>query len=111
MNKHDIKTVEKIDNILKFIEDNFNEFERMQYLNNCHDGKKILLFEDWNDFIEHNKKCLVGCHCDDIDWLNILCDKIKNKKILTSDMEYCIEWKADVIYFNKLGKLVIAHPR
>jgi len=110
MEKHNNETKLKIKNILMFIVNNFDEFERMNSFNKdkIHDD---LVFNNKKEFIEHNKKCVIKMNKDDIDFLNILCEKIQNREILTTDMEYCTEWVANVIYFNKYEELVIAHPR
>lgn len=108
MTEHSAETLKKINNILGFITDKFYEFERMQMFN---ENKKELLFKNEQTFVKHNEKCLHKMSKDDIDFLYILCNKIEKGKILTTDMEYFSEWKANVIYFNKLGQLVIAHPR
>lgn len=110
MSEHNAETMEKNKNILQLILENFDEFERMQDFNE--DRRRAnLLFANADNFIEQQQKCLLEMSKDDVDFLNILCNKIKNKKILMTDMENFVEWKADVIYFNKLGQLVIAHPR
>jgi len=110
MSKHNKETKEKIKNILTFIVDNFNEYDRMQELNEDYDEKQ-LLFSSEHNFFKHNEKCLLKMTKDDINFLNTLCNKIKDKKILMTDMENFAEWGSDVIYFNKLGQLVIAHAR
>lgn len=110
MSKHDKETKEKIKNILTFIVNNFNEYDRMQELNEDNDEKQ-LLFSSENNFFKHNEKCLLKMTKDDIDFLNTLCNKIKDNKISITDMDNFVEWESDVIYFNKLGQLVIAHPR
>lgn len=43
--------------------------------------------------------------------LKVIQIKIKKQQIMTTDMEDFGEWDANVIYFNKKGRVVIAHPR
>lgn len=103
----DNDTQKKRKNILRFIVNNFDEYDRMQGINK---GRYEIttLFKSEINFFKYNKTCLLKMSKADIDFLDILCNKIKDNKIFTTDMDNFVEWRANVIYFNKLEQLVIA---
>jgi len=44
-------------------------------------------------------------------FFKMLCDKINNRKIRQMDLESCVAFRTDSLYFNPKGELVIANAR
>lgn len=68
-------------------------------------------FTSYEHFIKNNKKCINELSNSDIEFIKTLIRKIKDDEIMQCDEEDYIEWESFAIYFNKIGKLVIMHPR
>jgi hypothetical protein len=90
----------------KFIPNKY-DYDRMDGYN-C-DG--IEEGESYDDFLEWNIKCIIECSEDDYNFIAKLCSKISSKQIGQMDMESCVVWESDGIFFNKQKNIVIYHPR
>ena len=100
-------TMESRNVIIRFISDNMTEhdYERMNDLN---DGHK---FESYEQFVEHNIKCVNDADDRDVTFMSLLALKTIRSNIKLCDKENFIEWQSDGFYFNIDGHLVITHPR
>ena len=67
--------------------------------------------ESYDDFYDWNIKCILECSDEDYNFIAKLCSKISNKQINQMDMESCVVWDSDGVFFNKQKNLVIYHPR
>lgn len=104
-NTNENKTIK----IINFFKETFKDysFERM-----THRQRECGYTEDdFELFCEHNINCIEQLSNDDLTFLDILIDKIRNDSIMQCDEESFIEWEPYVFYFNTDGKLVLMHPR
>lgn len=62
-------------------------------------------------FLEQNEKIIRELPADDLAFLRRLCGIIKTTKVNLMDMESCVEFRADGIYYNDKGELCIFNPR
>ena len=102
--------------IIAFIKKEFTLqiFNRMvgtyAYYDRMRNIKEVKEFESYDQFIEHNIKCVNETKDDDIEFISKLIDRVSCEKLLLSDSSSFIEWDSCVIYFNKQKILVIMHP-
>jgi hypothetical protein len=68
-------------------------------------------FETYDDFIEHNHKIINDLPADDLAFLRRLCGMIKTTRVNLMDLESCVEFQSDGIYYNSNGDLCIFNPR
>jgi len=83
---------------------NYNDFERMQDMND-NMPKEM----SYSEFLNWNTECLNKQSKEDLDWIHGLCTR--SRKINLVDLEDCQEWETHGIYFNMKGELCIYHPR
>lgn len=99
----------KIKKIIIFFEQTFNEysFERMTEINE----ESGYTEDDFEKFYKHNIKCIKQLSNNDLTFLDILINKIRNNTIMQCDEDNFVEWDTYVFYFNKDDKLVLMHPQ
>lgn len=83
----------------------YYDFERMI---SSHQGNK---YGTYALFLEHNQTIINNLPADDIAFLRRLCGIIKTMKLNLVDMESCVEFQSDGIYYNHKGELCIFNPR
>jgi len=88
--------------IMKMLPDDY-DFDRM--LNND------LMSFTYQEFIAHNERIIRDLPSDDLAFLRRLCGMIKTSALNLMDMESCVEFRAQGIYYNKGGDLCIFNPR
>ncbi|AYV77458.1 MAG: hypothetical protein Dasosvirus3_17 [Dasosvirus sp.] len=94
--------------IIDFIEDRFTvySFERMIDFN-----EDSGFSNNYRKFMTHNKKCVNELSSQDLEFISMLIDRIKDEKILQCDEETFVEFDSFAIYFNINKKLVIMNPQ
>lgn len=88
--------------IMKMLPDSY-DFERML------DNEQMSF--TYEEFLEHNQKIISDLPADDLAFLRRLCGMIKTTALKLMDMESCVEFRADGIYYNMEGELCIFNPR
>lgn len=88
----------------------------MDMLPSYHDFERMLTHQDningsYSDFLEHNEKIINNLPADDLGFLRRLCGIIKTMKLNLVDMESCVEFQSEGIYYNDKGDLCIFNPR
>ena len=68
-------------------------------------------FKSYTHFLEHNEKIIRELPADDLAFLRRLCGIIKTTKVNLMDVESCVEFRAEGIYYNNKGDLCIFNPR
>ena len=113
--------------IFNFIKKTFDQytFERMQdYGNMTHvfKNEEVDNFEDFNDFIQHQYDCISKLDDNKAKIIVNICQMIQKKEIGLCDEEYCVEFTANTVYwqrgFDRNGKIdeskhqfIIMNPR
>ena len=67
-----------------------------------------LSYQEWRQYQINTAKNLSKSDCK---WLTGLCERVNDSKIRCMDMESCIAIRAEMVFFNKVGQLVIANSR
>jgi hypothetical protein len=65
----------------------------------------------YEEFLAHNERIIRELPSDDLAFLRRLCGIIKTSAMNLMDMESCVEFRADGIYYNREGELCIFNPR
>lgn len=68
-------------------------------------------FETYDDFLEHNQKIINDLPADDLAFIRRLCGMIRTTRVNLIDLESCVEFQSDGIYYNSEGDLCIFNPR
>lgn len=84
-----------------------DDYERMV----AYECSAIDASKTYAEFLDWNQACLNAMSDADIAWLMGLCTRLKDGALNLMDMEPCVTWTADAIYFDKNKKLCIVHPR
>ena len=63
------------------------------------------------EFLQHNERIIRDLPADDLAFLRRLCGIIKTTALNLMDLESCVEFRADGIYYNRVGELCIFNPR
>jgi len=85
-------------------EDTFNRIRDYGY-------EDRFTFKTFKDFMEWQDKCLVEMPSDDYNWIRGLCGRVRNGKVRLMDEETCVDFRADMIYFDVDRKVVIMNSR
>lgn len=108
------KATENKRNLVNFIENTFNEFDRMVEYTEGEDENGVMFelpYKLNEEFIDHNSKTINKLGLGNILWLEKLSQKIElNMIILSPDYEY-IDFKVNSFYFNQDDKFIIVNPR
>lgn len=91
-----------VDYILKMLPSEY-DFNRMLAHGN--------MSSTYENFVDRNEKIIRELPADDLGFLRRLCGIINTSRINLTDMESCVEFKADGIYYNRKGELCIFNPR
>ena len=67
--------------------------------------------DNYDKFVEWNRKCLDEMYEDDMEHLEWLCEWIAKGKVRNMDMEFCSEFRSQGLYFNENRQLVIYNGR
>ena len=81
-----------------------------------YDFERMLTHQDningtYDEFLEHNEKIINELPPDDLALVRRLCGIIKTSTLNLMDMESCVEFNAQGIYYNIKGDLCIFNPR
>jgi len=68
-------------------------------------------FQNYSDFIAYNETIIRDLPADDLAFLRRLCGLIKTTRVNIMDMESCVEFQSEGIYYNSNGDLCIFNPR
>ena len=68
-------------------------------------------WENYEEFLEWNVKCLTELTPDDAIWLTGLCKRIRNHKLKLMDEESCSQFDAYAFFFDTDKNIVIVNPR
>ena len=85
-------------------------FERMKGLSED-SGDNLYSDYTYLEFIAWNMSCAAALSEDELNWLVVLCKKIRNDAICIMDAESCVPMEAAGIYFNPEKKLCIYNDR
>ena len=94
-----------IDNIMAYITDS-GSFARMKAFNT----KAIQLFEDYNDFIWWNTRCLNEMTFEDQVWVWGFCKRLKEFNVTVVDLEDC-DRVVYSLFYDKNKKMCVVHIR
>ena len=67
--------------------------------------------ETYGQLVARNMNIIIGYSDEERMFFKNLCDKINNRKIRQMDLESCVAFRTDSLYFNHKGELVIANAR
>jgi hypothetical protein len=95
-----------IQNIVKYIVDS-GSYARMQ----AQDCKGIDDSMAYATFLNWNIKCLNELPDKELDWLTVLCDRLKQGSLNLMDLESCAVFTAHQIYFNMDKEFCLVNPR
>ena len=68
-------------------------------------------FKTYKEFMEWQEKCLAEMSGDDCTWIRGLCSRVSNGKVRLMDEDTCVDYQADMIYFDVDRKVVIMNSR
>jgi len=81
------------------------DFERML------DHDQAGSFQNYTDFLAYNETMIRDLPSDDLAVLRRLCGMIKTTKVNLMDLESCVEFRSEGIYYNSNGQLCIFNAR
>ena len=67
--------------------------------------------ETYGQLVARNMNIIIAYSDEERMFFKMLCDKINNRKIRQMDLESCVAFRTDSLYFNPKGELVIANAR
>jgi len=67
--------------------------------------------DNYEQFVNHNKTCIINLSKSDAKFYAKLCSKINSKKVCSVDAENFTSWEADWIYFDEYSRINIVHPK
>lgn len=67
--------------------------------------------KDYEQFVNHNKNCIMKLSKSDAKFYTKLCSKINSKKVCSVDAVNFTSWEADWIYFDEYSRINIVHPK
>jgi len=93
-----------IDYIIKMLPNDY-DFDRMI------DHDMTGSFQNYYDFLAYNERMIRDLPADDLAFLRRLCGMIKTTRVNLMDLESCVEFQSEGIYYNSKGELCIYNPR
>ena len=67
--------------------------------------------KNYEQFVNHNKNCIIKLSKSDAKFYAKLCSKINSKKVCTSHAVNFMSRGADWIYFDEYSRINIVHPK